>query len=147
MANYPPKKNVVECPGDKKIPNTQEIQDFIANDKPKELIEAAEAIGCRLVQLDLTTSQIRNIFGAVRQIKMNWTIENHDRSYKQAVMLRPKIAYQAKRLKSEQLGKLLDDKLSAALDVVIKATDKEKQRDYFQNFTEFFEAIVAYHKK
>lgn len=120
---------------------------FIENDRPKELIETAETLGKKLVDQGLATSQIRNIFGMVRQIKMNWSMDPNG-SYRQAVLLKPKILYQAKRLENKvrNLSALLDTELVPALDAVIEAPDNAKQVR-FERFTDFFEAVVAYHKK
>lgn len=123
------------------------VKNFIENDQPKELIEAAESLGKKLVDLNLATSQIRNIFGMVRQIKMNWATDPAG-SYRQAVLLKPKISYQAKRLENKVRGlpMLLDAELVPALDAVIEASDGTK-KVRFERFTDYFEAVVAYHKK
>jgi CRISPR type III-A-associated protein Csm2 len=132
-------------------PNTQMIHKVIEHDDPKALIEAAEEIGKKLArELKLTTNQIRNIFGTVRQIKMDWP-SNAERSYRRAVLLRPKLAYQAKRAK-EKGGKGRDALLEfekvfgPAIDAVIEAPENERQ-GRFERVTDFLEAIVAYHKK
>lgn len=123
------------------------VKEFIINDKPKELIEAADSLGRKLVEQRLTTSQIRNLFGMVRQIKMNWSIDPMA-SYRQAVLLKPKIWYQAKRIenKVKNLPHLLEVEFIPALDAVIEAPDEDK-KVRFERFTDYFEAIVAYHKR
>lgn len=137
-------------------PSTQTIYNLIEQDDPKALIQAAEEIGKRLArELSLTTNQIRNIFGTVRQIKMDWTSARSDddkkRSYRQAVLLRPKLAYQAKRL-SERGGRSREALLEfekvfgPALDAVIEAPE-DKRKERFERATDYLEAIVAYHKK
>jgi len=114
----------------------------------QELIEAAERLGQDLARRKLTTSQIRNIFGMVRQIKMNWTNDPKN-SYRQAVLLKPKISYQAERLRKKvnNLPDLLNSDFMPALDAVIDALDDNSKKERFERFTDFFEAIVAYHKK
>ncbi len=132
-------------------PNTQTIHNLIKEDDPKALIEAAEEIGRKLArELNLTTNQIRNIFGTVRQIKMNWEGDPQG-SYRRAVLLRPKLAYQAKRL-NERGGRSRDALLEfekvfgPALDVVIQSPENQR-KECFERTTDFLEAIVAYHKK
>ena len=51
-----------------------QIRTIITQDEPKLLVGQAEEIG-RALSGSLTKSQIRNIFGTVRQIQMNWTGE------------------------------------------------------------------------
>lgn len=132
-------------------PTTQTIQNLITEDDPKALIEAAEEVGKKLArELNLTTNQIRNIFGTVRQIKMGWEGDPPG-SYRRAVLLRPKLAYQAKRL-NERGGRSRDALLEfekvfgPALDAVIQSPENER-KDRFERTTNFLEAIVAYHKK
>lgn len=112
-------------------------------DSTGELVTWADKLGSIFKSLQLSTSQIRNIFGTVRQIEMGWgaadTEEEREKKGKQAIrrllLLKPKLAYQARREKAvEGLAKVL----SAAIDFV-------GGRDDFQRFTDFFEAILAYH--
>ena len=112
-------------------------------DSTGELVTWADKLGSIFKSLQLSTSQIRNIFGTVRQIEMGWgpadTEEEREKKRKQAtrrlLLLKPKLAYQARREKAvEGLAKVL----SAAIDFV-------GGRDDFQRFTDFFEAILAYH--
>jgi len=109
-------------------------------DSTQTLVEWAEKIGMTLKSLQLTTAQIRNIFGTVRQIEMGWTSKDTDEERRQAMrrllLLKPRLAYQSKRVKAvEKLEKVL----SAAIDHV------EASRENFQRFVDFFEAILAYH--
>ena len=105
------------------------------------LTEQAAAIGASLAR-QLTTSQIRNVFGTVRQIEMNWgpraTQQQHRSAARQLTLLKPKLAYQAKRERGGGVQELADV-LTPAIDLV------GDDRDRFQNFIDFFEAILAYH--
>ena len=105
------------------------------------LTERAESIGRSLAR-NLTTSQIRNVFGTVRQIEMNWGLRATERQQRQAarqlVLLKPKLAYQARRERGKGVQELADV-LTPAIDLV------GEDRDRFQNFVDFFEAILAYH--
>jgi CRISPR-associated protein Csm2 len=126
------------------------IRVFIEKDKPKELVETADSVGEKLANQKLTTNQIRNIFGMVRQIKMSWS-NDPTGSYRQAVLLKPKLAYQAQRVKERDFKrgagfKDLENALEPALDAVIEAPE-DKRQERFERLTDFFEAIVAYHKK
>jgi CRISPR-associated protein Csm2 len=105
------------------------------------LTEQAEAIGTSLAR-QLTTSQIRNVFGTVRQIEMNWgpraTEMQRRNAARQLILLKPKLAYQAKRERGKGVEELANV-LIPAIDLV------GEDRDHFQNFMDFFEAILAYH--
>jgi CRISPR-associated protein Csm2 len=108
------------------------------------LVRWAQRIGAVLKSLGLSKSQIRNIFGTVRQLDMSWpkqAVEDEDKAQvrlaaRQVLLLKPKLAYQAKR--TETVGKLATV-LDPALDMV------GTSRDHFENFLDFFEAILAYH--
>jgi len=119
----------------------QDYQRIIVEGDAKVLTERAERIGTGLAR-QLTTSQIRNIFGTVRQIEMSWTPQAADQERKyaarQLILLKPKLAYQARRERGRGVQQLADI-LIPAIDLV------GEDRGRFQNFVDFFEAILAYH--
>jgi CRISPR-associated protein Csm2 len=121
--------------------SSQDYQKIIVDGNAELLTERAESIGTSLAR-QLTTSQIRNIFGTVRQIEMSWTprATRKEQQYaaRQLILLKPKLAYQAKRERGKGVQELADV-LIPAIDLV------EENRDRFQNFVDFFEAILAYH--
>ena len=104
----------------------------------KILVETADAFGRKLndIQPDrekLSTSQIRNIYGAVKKMQMKGGLDPH-----KLLMLKPKLAYAAKRH-----GKgvnMLKEILTRAIDMV--GDDPTN----FNRFVDFFEAVLAYHK-
>jgi CRISPR-associated protein Csm2 len=116
-----------------------------------ELVKWAEKLGYILKALQLSTSQIRNIFGTVRQIEMDWerpTADNkeaREAKAKQAArrlsLLRPKLAYQAGRQQGK--GKEGVQALTAILTPAIALVGED--RACFEHFVDFFEAILAYH--
>lgn len=99
----------------------------------KILVRVAEGLGPRLHQGRLTTSQIRNIYGMVKQMEMRGF--NAD----EFVLLKPKLAYAAARA-GERGVQELRDVLTEAIDAV------ESDEGKFARFVDFFEAILAYHK-
>jgi len=99
----------------------------------KELVDTAEKLGPMLYNQHLTTSQIRNIYGAVKQMEINGFKPN------EFILLKPKLAYAAVRAKGNG-AKILKDVLTMAIDEV----GEDKAR--FGRFVDFFEAILAYHK-
>ncbi len=125
------------------IPPT-DIREIITNPERADLIvKHADALGAELYR-PLTTAQIRALFGEVRQIQGQMSID-HKKAWRRLHLLKPKIAYRVRRAQGQGV-RMLADTLVPALDEVLKAKDRETQEMYFKNFVEFFEAILAYHK-
>jgi len=97
----------------------------------------SEFFGRYLVFLDLSTSQIRNVYGEVMRLKMKGLNAN------ELVLLKPRLAYSTER-KGTDGSRKFREVIEKALDKVIFT--KEKQNELFQNFANFFEAILAYHR-
>lgn len=130
------------------LPPQQDLQKIIQgepDESAEKTVHWAKLLG-EALKKELTTSQIRGIFGQVRRLEMNWSpfsdAETTKNAYRDLLLLKPKIAYQAGREKEkkhfgvEELSKVL----LPAIDLV------QGNRDYFQRFVDFFEAILAYHK-
>lgn len=117
------------------LPNDQTIKSIINGDT-KKMVEVSEILGKHLKEKDLTTSQIRNVFGAIKKMEMKGFQE------KELFLLKPKLAYAASRpgAKRGTGTKDLRSVLSKAIDYV---GDSEER---FENFCNFFEAILAYHR-
>lgn len=110
------------------------------------LVDTAKEFG-KANARQLTTSQIRNIFGEVRRIEMNWqedSGEKANQSYRQAVLLEPKLAYQARRERGRGVEEL-ESVLRPCLEEIRKAPEAQR-RAYYGRFVDFFEAILAYHR-
>ena len=111
----------------------------------KLLVEHAENLGRQLKNANLTTSQIRALFGEVRQIDAQLSTEDmgdQERALRKLILLKPKMAYRARRERGrgvEELTNVLDP----AIDLVV---DEANSKENFKRFVEFFEAILAYHK-
>jgi CRISPR-associated protein Csm2 len=125
------------------LPSDEELEKIIQFGDAELAVNYAQALGERLAT-QLTSSQIRNVFTTTRQIEMNWPVHAEQEEFKEAVrqliLLKPKLAYQASRDRRGGIGmKVLYELLVPAIDLV------GKNREYFQNFIDFFEAIVAYH--
>ncbi len=111
----------------------------ILNGNAATLVDKAQDLGQALAN-ELKTSQLRNIYGAVRQTQMQWDIDPQ-KAYNDVILLQPKLAYYTKR--STSLKPLKD-----ALDLAIGIFREDKAPDqvHFKNFIDFCEAVVAYHR-
>jgi CRISPR-associated protein Csm2 len=100
------------------------------------------------VVLPLTTSQLRKFFGVVKNIQLDFSVHGYNES--DFVMLKPKLAYAVGRVRqknSKCRERRIEDFaeiLSSAMDIVNRSKDRDNA---FKNFINFFEAIVAYHKR
>lgn len=126
-------------------PSKKDLRTIITNPNgaPK-LVECAERLGKFLKEMGLTTSQIQALFGEVRQIQAQWSV-NRQRAFRRLVLLRPKMAYRARKERGkavEELVRVLDP----ALKLVIEAPPRSQcqasqetntQDDNFQRFAEF----------
>jgi CRISPR-associated protein Csm2 len=117
----------------------------------RALTETAEKIGEALAN-DVTTSQIRNIFGTVRMIEQEVkTLEDDKplpiRVQRDLQMLRPKLAYQYGRVqgRDDDRKKAAMGALTGILSEAIALVGSDVRR--FRNFMDFFEAILAYHRR
>lgn len=102
------------------------------------LVKKAREIG---VQLRVTPTQLRRFFGEVKRIQMLWTHSNEEKrglAQRRAVLLRPRLDYQVKR--NPKVRELRD-----VLDHCIKYASKS--RENFENFVDFYEALIAYAKE
>lgn len=112
---------------------TKEIlKRIIIDGDAKMLNEFCYQLGKYYTEHNLSTSQIRNILNEIQNM------ENFDEMRLQ--LIRPKIAYTAGRhLKRVPVIK---NHLQPMLDEAIQMVD----RNHFENFKNFVEAIVAYHR-
>jgi CRISPR-associated protein Csm2 len=117
---------------------------------PKEAVKYAEMFGKYLVdpyfkngetrpgKNALTTNQLRNFFGEIRRIQM----KGFERNKTEFLMLKPKLAYATARADRNNRIKEFKEVLTKMIDEVIE-TENPK---HFENFVNFVEATVAYHK-
>jgi len=130
-----------------RIPD-QDLRTIITDQNGAQaLVQWADQLGRDLKEMGLTTSQIRALFGEVRQIQGQWGMggENRQRAARRLILLKPKMAYRARRERGRAVQELVDV-LRPALDLVVAEKDAATQDLDFKRFVEFFEAILAYHK-
>ena len=113
----------------------------------EKLVAVADQLGQELARQDLSTSQIRALFGEVRQIEGEWGMgaEAREWALRRLILLKPKMAYRARRERGRAVQELVGV-LQPALEEVVREKDEGKQDADFKRFVEFFEAILAYHK-
>jgi CRISPR-associated protein Csm2 len=125
---------------------SKQVVEQILKGDAKTLVDEAERFGKELANDKLTKSQIRGIFGTVRQIKAAWDEKADAKKAKaqlrRVLLLKPRLAYQAKR---EEKVKPLADVLTLAIDKVAEVNSVGEQTERFGYFTDLFEAILAYH--
>lgn len=106
----------------------------------EKTIEYADAAGKLLANEQLTTSQIRNIFGEMRRIQLN----GFSKELTSFLLLKPKMAYTAKRNKSNGLNKLKE-----IFDMIYENIDKKNPaigEVHYGHAMNILESILAYHK-
>jgi CRISPR-associated protein Csm2 len=101
----------------------------------KDCIEYCKDFGTYLFKPgELSTSQIRMVYGELKRIQM----KGFDKEQTSFLLLRPKMAYADKRNEKgglKELKKVFD-----------KAYQYVEQTTHFDNFMNFMEATLAYHK-
>ena len=115
-----------------RLPSKEEIHRIIT-EGGRPLVETAERLGRQFQQGGLTTAQIRNVFGVVKQMQMSGF------DPKKFILLKPKLAYAAARA-NKRGAEDFRNVISMAIDAVGESEEN------FQRFVDFFEAILAYHK-
>jgi CRISPR-associated protein Csm2 len=126
----------------------QDLHTIVADPSGAEtMVKCADQLGRDLKNQGLSTNQIRSLFGEVRQIQAQWSMGDAQQQLarRRVVLLKPKMAYRSRRERGKGVQDLVAV-LDPALNEVIKEKDPKRQREAFQRFVEFFEAILAYHK-
>ena len=114
-------------------------KEWITERITESAIKEAESFGIELKKGDFTTSQIRNFFGEVKRIQMKGLAGNES----DFLLLKPKLAYSAKRAKvkgASDFKQVIDQAIDA---VQCSQAEADKR---FKNFCDFLEVILAYHK-
>lgn len=117
-----------------------DIQDWIKNGITKETVTYADAMGKKLKDDGLTTSQIRNVFGEMRKIQMNG-FKGEKANF---LLLRPKLAYAVKRQNAKGMEEFYN-LFCVAYDAV-ETENVERATIQFDHLLQIMEAVLAYHK-
>ncbi|MEW6287095.1 MAG: type III-A CRISPR-associated protein Csm2 [Chloroflexota bacterium] len=127
------------------LPANQEQEERSA----KLTVEWGDKLGAILVYRGLSTSQIRAIFGEVRQIEAKLKISqlqgtaSETKVWNKLRLLIPKMAYRAK--KEGDGVKSLASVFEPAINLVLDG-EQQKRMERFERFVNFFESILAYHR-
>ena len=138
---------MAECPLKEQIDKT------IIGGDARVLVDTAQKIaeemisksdrGSVLESKSVSTSQIRNIYGATKKIDMSLNPENAAEKYSSLLLLKPKMAYaNGRHNKGNSIRGFTT--LVTCLSYAIDQVDGDYKR--MKNFFNFFEAILAYHK-
>ncbi|SFD80856.1 type III-A CRISPR-associated protein Csm2 [Thermophagus xiamenensis] len=125
-------KNSPEVPFSKRFKD-----EWITKGVNQETVSFADELGKYLKENNLTTSQIRNVFGEIKRIQ----IKGYEQEKPSFYLLKPKMAYAASRVdgfKSKGIKAFKE-----VFDLAHKNVIDDKT---YKNFVDFFEAILAYHK-
>ena len=109
-----------------------------------ECITFAEKFGEHLKNNGFTTSQIRNVFGEIKRIQMAGFSDNKT----DFLLLKPKMAYAARRAQDKDRNATGATDFERAMKLAHTAVGARTEGDSnrFENFCDFIEAILAYHK-
>ena len=125
------------------IDGLSHINKWIQDRLNKEAIQFADGFGWALSHGEggkkkLSSAQIRNIFGEVKKLQMKGWDDSTESSL---LLLKAKLQYSAKR--AGGMAFHLKDIISRGIDAVVESDNQHKSLD---NFADFFEAILAYHR-
>jgi len=128
------------------IDGVQKITEWVQNGISQESIQYAKSFGEELARNKLSTSQIRNVFSEIKSLQMKG-----EKDFKETplLLLKPKLAY-AKARKTAggkdaaQAAEDLEKVLSKGIDTIVSSQQNKFMK--FENFANFFEAILAYHR-
>lgn len=108
----------------------------------ERFIDHARSMAQKLRLSDnLSTSQIRRIFAAVKSLEMRM---GDKLDHGEILILLPRLAYARKRDRS--LGDLADELSAGIRAVTEKDIDSEVRTQRFRRLSQAFEAVLAYHK-
>ncbi|PSR05962.1 MAG: type III-A CRISPR-associated protein Csm2 [Bacteroidetes bacterium SW_10_40_5] len=124
-------------------PPRQWVDDFdpkwIQKGIDKTGISFCEKFGKFLKEQNLSSSQIRNVFGELKRIQMKG-FESEKTAF---LLLKPKMSYAVSREGKESL-KELSKVFNKAYDAV--DTESDNGTTHFNNLVDFMESVLAYHK-
>lgn len=123
------------------------IPDWVRNGINADAVKEAETFGKELA-IAVTSTQIRKVFNEIKEIEMR--IGNEEQQWSRyesrIIMLKPKMAYLAKRENNNSTVKALSEMIGIFIDEILKESTEKAKLEAFKNFSLFFEAVLAYHR-
>ncbi len=115
-----------------------------AIDYAEELGKAFSDLRARPDSEKITTTQLRNIYGEVKVIEAL----GYEKAHTRFLLLRPKIAYTAKRSRDKSNRETALDEFRKVFEKAHSAVTgtSEEQLTRFGRFVDFMEAFLAYHR-
>lgn len=110
---------------------------WITGGADANMVKFADAVGLKIK--DLSSSQIRNIYGEMKRIQ----VKGFDKATASFYLLKPKVAYAYGR---SIKGKKASEEMETFKKVFDAAFDCVTDARTYENFCNFIEAILAYHK-
>jgi len=109
----------------------QQIDQFIlSDDHADKMVKEAENIAKNEIQ-QVSASQIRNIYGAIKKLEMS---SYNEKVYRQLVLIKPKLAYMKGRASKKHEGDYIN--LEKIFGTAIDAVKKEDE-ETFRRFCQF----------
>ncbi|POZ50606.1 type III-A CRISPR-associated protein Csm2 [Methylovulum psychrotolerans] len=124
------------------VPDNDILENIIKQDgSARWLVLFGERLGGHCAISGVSSSQIRNIYGQVKKLELLVAIKPETElldalSQRKLILLIPRLAYAAKR---QEAITELSNVLSRSIKKIITVGD-------FMRFSQYFEAILAYHK-
>ncbi len=122
--------------------SSEQTRQWVANGPDNKIIDVINETGKFIKNNRLTTSQIRNIFGTIKQIE-SIGFENKQADF---IMLKPLTAYAYSRNKNKGFEVLKEAIIDPGIDEVLKEENDKEKTIKFKNFVKLFEAVLSYHK-
>lgn len=124
-----------------KVISAEDTRNWLSNGPTNDLINKSRESGEYMNSKGLTTSQFRSIFTRLKKIE---TFGLDQTSYPELIMLKPLVAYAAKRAGKPGFRELKEKIIDPGIEMIIKEADPDKRNSYFKNFIMLFEAVLAY---
>ncbi|GIW48393.1 MAG: hypothetical protein KatS3mg078_2270 [Deltaproteobacteria bacterium] len=116
---------------------------------PRNLVECAKELGELLVKRGLKSAKLRRIYDPVTTLKVKLRsilAKDESERAKELENIRASLLFLKPKLKSESRREKRVEPLANALEAYIdRIIDSNDIKDY-ENFVNFFEAVVGYHK-
>ena len=124
----------------KKAPFKDQFKsEWITKSFDRDADKFAEKFGCFLKEVQLSSSQIRNIYGEIKNLQMRISTDiDFEREKGRFILTKAKMAYTAGRNKSEGL-----ENFRTYFD---QAHKEVHNKETFDRFVNFITAVFAYHR-